>query len=317
MPTPLLTSSRNCSAPSPAPSTARKTPSSLRSSLCSLAAICSSKTFPESAKPRSRRPSQNRFTAPSSASSSLRILLPQRRSRRQRLQSRVTRVRISLRPDFCQRRSRRRNQSHHSAHPIRSSRSHERSAGHRRRHVLLPLPKPFLVIATQNPVEHHGTYPLPESQLDRFLMRIKMGYPSHETEREILRNRVSRRSRGCPGNRRRRHRRPGNAGIRRARQGRSQPARLRTRNRQSHSQIRTSRSRRQPSRHPDAPARRASPRLPRWPRLSACPTISSSSPSPFSRIALSPARATLRCKENRRRPKTFSAKSSNSVPVPL
>src|SRR2546425_5804635 len=48
------------------------------------------------------------------------------------------------------------------------------------------LPQPFFVIATQNPVEHHGTYPLPESQLDRFLMRIKMGYPSHETEREIL-----------------------------------------------------------------------------------------------------------------------------------
>src|SRR6202521_34643 len=52
------------------------------------------------------------------------------------------------------------------------------------------LPQPFLVIATQNPVEHHGTYPLPESQLDRFLMRIRMGYPSHETEREILRTRV-------------------------------------------------------------------------------------------------------------------------------
>ncbi|MGB2622782.1 MAG: MoxR family ATPase, partial [Candidatus Acidiferrum sp.] len=48
----------------------------------------------------------------------------------------------------------------------------------------------FLVIATQNPVEHHGTYPLPESQLDRFLMRIKMGYPSHETEREILRKHI-------------------------------------------------------------------------------------------------------------------------------
>jgi MoxR-like ATPase len=54
----------------------------------------------------------------------------------------------------------------------------------------LPLPQPFLVIATQNPVEHHGTYPLPESQLDRFLMRIKMGYPSHETERQILRSRT-------------------------------------------------------------------------------------------------------------------------------
>lgn len=54
----------------------------------------------------------------------------------------------------------------------------------------LKLPHPFLVIATQNPVEHHGTYPLPESQLDRFFMRIKMGYPSQETEREILRKRV-------------------------------------------------------------------------------------------------------------------------------
>ena len=54
----------------------------------------------------------------------------------------------------------------------------------------MPLPQPFLVIATQNPVEHHGTYPLPESQLDRFLMRVKMGYPSHETERAILRSRA-------------------------------------------------------------------------------------------------------------------------------
>jgi MoxR-like ATPase len=50
-----------------------------------------------------------------------------------------------------------------------------------------PLPQPFLVIATQNPVEHHGTYPLPESQLDRFLMRVKMGYPESASEREILR----------------------------------------------------------------------------------------------------------------------------------
>ena len=49
------------------------------------------------------------------------------------------------------------------------------------------LPQPFLVIATQNPVEHHGTYPLPESQLDRFLMRVRMGYPDTQAEREILR----------------------------------------------------------------------------------------------------------------------------------
>jgi MoxR-like ATPase len=51
-----------------------------------------------------------------------------------------------------------------------------------------PLPLPFLVIATQNPVEHHGTYPLPESQLDRFLMRVRMGYPDAAAERVILRS---------------------------------------------------------------------------------------------------------------------------------
>ena len=50
------------------------------------------------------------------------------------------------------------------------------------------LPRPFMVLATQNPIEHHGTYPLPESQMDRFLIRIRMGYPSRETEKEILRS---------------------------------------------------------------------------------------------------------------------------------
>jgi MoxR-like ATPase len=51
-----------------------------------------------------------------------------------------------------------------------------------------PLPRPFMVVATQNPIEHHGTYPLPESQLDRFLMRLRIGYPSAKSEKEILRN---------------------------------------------------------------------------------------------------------------------------------
>jgi MoxR-like ATPase len=51
-----------------------------------------------------------------------------------------------------------------------------------------PLPRPFMVLATQNPIEHHGTYPLPESQLDRFLMRIRMGYPARASEKEIIRN---------------------------------------------------------------------------------------------------------------------------------
>ncbi|MGM0555801.1 MAG: AAA family ATPase [Myxococcota bacterium] len=48
------------------------------------------------------------------------------------------------------------------------------------------LPDPFLVIATQNPLEHHGTYPLPESQLDRFLMRLSIGYPDADIERQLL-----------------------------------------------------------------------------------------------------------------------------------
>src|SRR5271163_698044 len=53
----------------------------------------------------------------------------------------------------------------------------------------LPLPEPFMVIATQNPADHHGTYPLPESQLDRFLMRLRIGYPDSASERDILRQR--------------------------------------------------------------------------------------------------------------------------------
>jgi len=49
-----------------------------------------------------------------------------------------------------------------------------------------PLQQPFMVIATQNPAEYHGTFPLPESQLDRFLMRLRIGYPSVEEERKVL-----------------------------------------------------------------------------------------------------------------------------------
>ncbi len=48
------------------------------------------------------------------------------------------------------------------------------------------LPQPFMVIATQNPAEHHGTYPLPESQLDRFMLRIGIGYPDADDEKQIL-----------------------------------------------------------------------------------------------------------------------------------
>ncbi|HNT24535.1 MAG TPA: MoxR family ATPase [Anaerolineales bacterium] len=57
----------------------------------------------------------------------------------------------------------------------------------------LPLPQPFLVIATQNPIEYEGTFPLPEAQLDRFLIKLNLGYPDQKEEREILARRRERR----------------------------------------------------------------------------------------------------------------------------
>jgi MoxR-like ATPase len=56
-----------------------------------------------------------------------------------------------------------------------------------------PVPLPFVVLATQNPIELEGTYPLPEAQLDRFIMRLRVGYPNAEQERQILANRGARR----------------------------------------------------------------------------------------------------------------------------
>jgi MoxR-like ATPase len=58
----------------------------------------------------------------------------------------------------------------------------------------MALPEPFIVIATQNPIEYEGTFPLPEAQLDRFLLKLAIGYPSPEEEQEILRRRQQRHS---------------------------------------------------------------------------------------------------------------------------
>ncbi|MDF1515642.1 MAG: MoxR family ATPase [Anaerolineae bacterium] len=59
--------------------------------------------------------------------------------------------------------------------------------------ITMELPQPFIVIATQNPIEYEGTFPLPEAQLDRFIMKLSIGYPSAEDEHEILRRRRERR----------------------------------------------------------------------------------------------------------------------------
>jgi len=58
-------------------------------------------------------------------------------------------------------------------------------------HSTYPLPRPFMVLATQNPREYEGTFPLPESQLDRFLLRIRIGYPDEADEKEVLRGTVA------------------------------------------------------------------------------------------------------------------------------
>src|SRR5256885_2154531 len=55
-----------------------------------------------------------------------------------------------------------------------------------------PLPPPFVVLATQNPIEYEGTYPLPEAQLDRFLLRTSIGYPAREDEWQVLARRLER-----------------------------------------------------------------------------------------------------------------------------
>lgn len=57
----------------------------------------------------------------------------------------------------------------------------------------MKLPEPFIVIATQNPIEYEGTFPLPEAQLDRFIMKLSIGYPSEDEEQEMLRRRFKRR----------------------------------------------------------------------------------------------------------------------------
>ncbi len=64
-----------------------------------------------------------------------------------------------------------------------------------------PLPQPFMVIATQNPFEFEGTYPLPESQLDRFLLRIAVGYPDRDDELQVLASPPQRRGRSRRSNR--------------------------------------------------------------------------------------------------------------------
>ena len=120
------------------------------------------------------------------------------------------------------------------------------------------LPDPFLVLATQNPVEYEGTYPLPEAQRDRFLVHVAIGYPSADEERAMLRLRPPRARAGRAGRRRRGRQRGGPArragGGRRDRDHRG-GRRLRRRDRPPHARAAERHARREPARR-GAPAGR-------------------------------------------------------------
>ena len=91
----------------------------------------------------------------------------------------------------------RRDQPCLAQNPIRPAGGHAGGSGVPRRGDP-PLPDPFIVIATQNPIEYEGTFPLPEAQLDRFLIRLSVGYPTMEEEREILARRSQRKQDTVP-----------------------------------------------------------------------------------------------------------------------
>ena len=95
-------------------------------------------------------------------------------------------LRVPPRRHLRQRRARRRDQPRHAEDPVRAAGGDggaDRSPSTRCR---TPVPRPFLVVATQNPIELDGTYRLPEAQLDRFLMRVAVGYPDHDAEVRVV-----------------------------------------------------------------------------------------------------------------------------------
>ncbi len=95
-------------------------------------------------------------------------------------------VRVPAWPDLRADRAGRRDQPRHAATPAGPARGHGRRTGHGRRRQRTAGQPPFFVIATQNPVDHEGTFPLPEAQLDRFLVRLSLGYPSPDEESKML-----------------------------------------------------------------------------------------------------------------------------------
>ena len=105
---------------------------------------------------------------------------------------RNARLRVQARADLREPAARRRDQPGASEDAGGAARGDAGAAGHDRRPHAHPLEPPFLVLATQNPIEYEGTYPLPEAQLDRFILRMGVGYPSRGHEFEMLDRRLER-----------------------------------------------------------------------------------------------------------------------------
>ena len=97
------------------------------------------------------------------------------------------RVRVQARPDLRQHRARRRDQPRLAEDAVGAARGDGGGHAVSNDAIVYPMPRPFMVIATQNPIDMEGTYVLPEAQLDRFLMKLTVGYPSAEAEAAVLR----------------------------------------------------------------------------------------------------------------------------------
>ena len=95
-------------------------------------------------------------------------------------------VRHRARPGLLQLPPRRRDQPRAGEGAVRAARGHAGAPGHDRPRHASRCPTPFLVMATQNPIESEGTYPLPEAQIDRFLLKVLIGYPQHDEELTVV-----------------------------------------------------------------------------------------------------------------------------------
>ena len=108
-------------------------------------------------------------------------------------------VRHRARPGLLQLPARRRDQPRAGEGAVGAARGDAGAPGHDRRTRRYPVPDPFLVMATQNPIESEGTYPLPEAQVDRFMLKILIGYPEHDEELTIVQRQLVAAARAARG----------------------------------------------------------------------------------------------------------------------